>query len=237
MVISCACFGQMLPPYASYIAAVGTIYSIFSYHAVSDWDSNLSPSWRWADALRLSHSRGYCTTYSSWIGTPTPPLEAIGMSEIKSSCFTVFKQKNTLQKAFKLYVYLNKSLYHIMFRISIKFCAYSLNYPYYGNLHENTLKVIIPVTCVHCFVHWLYCQHLVSTISSAQFYKYQRVRERDNWLYWKGYCPSKFMNQSVIGELQTLGSREGGRDSLLPLKFMNQSVIGGLIKFDHDWIE
>ena len=50
--------GQGIPPYSNYlchapaIEALGTIFNVFSYDAVWDRDSNLSPSQRRADALR-----------------------------------------------------------------------------------------------------------------------------------------------------------------------------------------
>ena len=59
MVMSCAFFWPRHSPYSNYLccsydkAAIGTIFNIFHYDAVSDQDLNLSPS-RWqADALRF----------------------------------------------------------------------------------------------------------------------------------------------------------------------------------------
>ena len=52
-------YGPRHSPYSYYlcrtpdIAAVETICNVFSYDAVSARDSNLSPSWRRADALRV----------------------------------------------------------------------------------------------------------------------------------------------------------------------------------------
>ncbi len=59
MVTSCACFWPRHSPYSNYlcrasdIAAVGTIFNVFSYDVVSARDSNLSPSRRRADAPRV----------------------------------------------------------------------------------------------------------------------------------------------------------------------------------------
>ena len=59
MVVSCACFGPRHVPYSNYLchapdkAAVGTIVNVFSYDAVSDQDSNLSPSWQRAYELHV----------------------------------------------------------------------------------------------------------------------------------------------------------------------------------------
>ena len=46
------------------IAAVGTIFNVFSYDALSDRDSNLSPSRRRANALRVEpRSRVFSISY------------------------------------------------------------------------------------------------------------------------------------------------------------------------------
>ena len=57
----CACFGPRHSPYsnslyrATDLAAVGTILNVFSYDAVSDRDTNLSPSRKKrTDALHVS---------------------------------------------------------------------------------------------------------------------------------------------------------------------------------------
>ncbi len=59
MEVRCACFRPGHSPYSNYlyrtldIAVVGTIFNVFSYNALTDRDSNLSPSRQPADALRV----------------------------------------------------------------------------------------------------------------------------------------------------------------------------------------
>ena len=60
MVMCCACFGHRLSLYLSYlcrapvIAAVGPIFIVFSYDALSGRDLNLSPSRQEAYAIRVT---------------------------------------------------------------------------------------------------------------------------------------------------------------------------------------
>ena len=57
MVVSCACLWAKAFPllllFAPNLAAVGTIFNVFSYEAVSARDSNLSLPRQRADALRV----------------------------------------------------------------------------------------------------------------------------------------------------------------------------------------
>ena len=53
MVMSCACLWANHLCRAPDLAAVGTIFNVFGYDAMSARDSNLSPPQRRADALRV----------------------------------------------------------------------------------------------------------------------------------------------------------------------------------------
>ena len=99
------CWNTNLPTYSNYlccasdIAAVWTIFHIFTYYAVSDRDSNLSPSRRWMRYV-LSHGRRLHTWIQNLeeklriVTTNFPKWRGKGLyynlvaSNVATSCFT-----------------------------------------------------------------------------------------------------------------------------------------------------
>ena len=99
----CACFGSGRSLYSNYlcrasdIAAVGTIFKVFSYDAVSDRDSNLSLSQLWMSYL-LSHDRRSCLLIMTVCFTDEPiVLYFSGNIDIATS-FKLFSVKPPKKK-------------------------------------------------------------------------------------------------------------------------------------------